>query len=134
MDWLNPRNIRASASTPEEEERHTNDVWYQTFGSYGMLLLGIFSQVDPLKRGFTTEYIGYAQRLTSEARRYLSSEYEQHPDLLLEIVRRCFYPTQVVPNTSGHAFVSREDLEKLAVELGVAIREVGDWEKFFSVP
>ncbi len=93
--------------------------FYREYGELGMTALEAYSRVDPLNcfRGWEIncdEYLGYAKRLVAALR-----EYPQHVDLtgnvLVELVRRSFRPSQVVELRPGIRLVQADDIEAIAV-------------------
>lgn len=132
MAWLNPANIEWSGRDEETEAAEREESFLSEHGDLGYMTLSIFSSVNPM-RFARDEYIGYAERFIKEAGKYLPTEWNNYPGLAKELVRRSFYPTQVLPSTDGYVWVSEEHISAIADSITQVVRESGGWEKFFPV-
>ncbi len=91
---------------PEPIRMQSTDYFYpeerveefkQEHGSFGALVLDCFNEIDPLGCGMMPyEYLGYAKRFIENLlKAQVVSNRPETPELFIEVVRRCFYPTQV---------------------------------------
>ncbi len=100
------------------EARADVNSFYRENGELGMTVLEAFSGVDPLNcfcgwERNCDEYLGYAERFVAALR-----DHPPYVDLtgnvLVELVRRSFHPSQVVEVRPGFCFAAADDIAAVA--------------------
>ncbi|PJE50947.1 MAG: hypothetical protein COV29_01565 [Candidatus Yanofskybacteria bacterium CG10_big_fil_rev_8_21_14_0_10_36_16] len=126
MSWINPANAQPTGYNPKARVSG----FIQKFGQLGEVALGAWNAVDPLRCCHCPdEYLGYARRFVEGVVRVIPSEWPNHPDLVEELVRRSFYPTQVVNHTGlGHPWVTAEDIKSIAQHIAGRVEQLGGME------
>ena len=85
------------------------------YGESGKVVLSAYDTIDPLRCGYMPdEYLGYAERymVSFQYALALHPEVWNSVELAEELVRRTFYPAQIV-----QGFVTLEAIKALAVEI-----------------
>jgi len=132
MGWLNPENI---ASTEGRAEAHVSE-FLRAFGELGRLALEAWDTVDPLHCAMMPdEYLVYARKFIEQSAQFILQEWENHPGLGEEIVRRCFAPTQVCYHIGlDESFVSDRDIKAIAEQISRGVAELGGWATLYPTP
>ena len=125
MVWLNPRNITASGYDPEVKISE----FLLTAGELGRIAFEAWATVGPLHVP-SDEYLGYVERFVKETGRYIPSEWQTHPGLVVELVRRSFHPAQVCHHVGlGEPFVNANEIKTIAEMISRGVAELGGWEE-----
>ena len=126
MSWLNPSNARPSDYNPDARVSE----FIEKHGQLGQIALEAWNGVDPLHcLTVPDEYLGYARRFVEGMARVIPSEWSDHPDLVEELVRRSFHPTQVCKHKSGHSWVTTEDIKTISRFIIERVEQAGGLEE-----
>jgi len=129
MSWLNPTDAQPTGYDPEANVLE----FIREFGQVGSIALEAWNRTDLFHCLYgcnPDEYLGYAKRFAEAAARVARSEWSDHPDLVEELVRRSFYPTQIVNHTGlGHPWVTAEDIKSISRLITEEVERLGGMEK-----
>lgn len=125
--WLNPANVQATGYDPEAAVSG----FIQEHGQIGAIALEAWNAVDPLHCLYAPdEYLGYAKRFVEGAARVIPSEWSLHPDLVEELVRRSFSPTQVCNHTNlGQPWTTMDDIKAISRFVTEGVEQAGGMEE-----
>ncbi len=114
-----PEPIRMQSTSDLEKKV---EAFKQKHGVFGTLVLECFNVVDPLRCGtMPDEYFGYAERFVKALpAAQVTSNQPEALALFMEVVRRCFYPTQL-----AEGFVSPDAIRVIASGIQVGMRGAG---------
>jgi len=125
-NWLDPTNVQATGYDPEAKVSE----FIQEHGQIGAIALEAWNAVDPLHCLYAPdEYLGYVKRFIEGAAKVIPSEWSLHLDLVEELVRRSFSPTQVCNHTGlGRPWVTTEGIKAISRLVAEGVEQAGGME------
>lgn len=132
MNWLNPQNAHPSDYDPNARVAG----FMKEAGQLGQIALEAWNAVDPLRCFYevnSDEYLGYATRFVELVVRAIPGKWSEQPDLVEELVRRSFYPSQVCKNVrTDHTWVTMESIKAISLLITEEVERLGGMEKLLQ--